>query len=148
LHDESSKTSARELAAAPRLSAILGQHEKSSLRGHVALITGANDGIGAATAMALAAFGEVVVTYLRISDPGDRAVRNFTARLGRKAQKRDWPRLSKSGAEPFPSRLTSLMHGPQPTYSTARKLHQPTDRIDEFVSCFPGRVADTCSSVS
>jgi 3-oxoacyl-[acyl-carrier protein] reductase len=37
------------------------------------LITGANHGIGAATAMALAArSAEIVVTYLRISDPGDR----------------------------------------------------------------------------
>lgn len=43
-----------------------------SLKGHVALITGANHGIGAATAIALAArSAAVVVTYLVISDPGD-----------------------------------------------------------------------------
>src|SRR5262245_22612238 len=41
------------------------------LRGHVALVTGANHGIGAATARALASSGAaVVVTYLRIPDPG------------------------------------------------------------------------------
>jgi 3-oxoacyl-[acyl-carrier protein] reductase len=43
-----------------------------NLQGHVALVTGANHGIGAATAQALTACGAaVVVSYLRISDPGD-----------------------------------------------------------------------------
>jgi 3-oxoacyl-[acyl-carrier protein] reductase len=42
------------------------------LHDHVALITGANHGIGAATASALAACGaSVAVSYLRISDPVD-----------------------------------------------------------------------------
>jgi 3-oxoacyl-[acyl-carrier protein] reductase len=43
-----------------------------NLTGHVALITGANHGIGAATARALASCGAaVLVTYLRLSDPDD-----------------------------------------------------------------------------
>ena len=46
-----------------------------NLHGHVALVTGANHGIGAATAQALAACGAaVVVSYLRIPDLGDAAV--------------------------------------------------------------------------
>ena len=46
-----------------------------NLQGHVALITGANHGIGAATARTLAAWGAaVVVSYLRIPDPGNAEV--------------------------------------------------------------------------
>jgi 3-oxoacyl-[acyl-carrier protein] reductase len=46
-----------------------------NLQHHVVLITGANHGIGAATARTLAACGAaVVVSYLRIADSGDAAV--------------------------------------------------------------------------
>jgi 3-oxoacyl-[acyl-carrier protein] reductase len=42
------------------------------LNGHVALISGANHGIGAATAKALAGCGaSILITYLRTSDPED-----------------------------------------------------------------------------
>ena len=46
--------------------------QTSSLADHVALVTGANHGIGAATARALADRGAgVLVTYLRVEDPPD-----------------------------------------------------------------------------
>ncbi|MHB1713072.1 MAG: hypothetical protein ACYCV7_17070 [Acidimicrobiales bacterium] len=42
------------------------------LEGRVALVTGANHGIGASTALALAGLGaDVVVTYLRLDIPDD-----------------------------------------------------------------------------
>jgi 3-oxoacyl-[acyl-carrier protein] reductase len=49
--------------------------QTSTLAGHVAIITGANHGIGAATARLLAAQGAaVVVSYLTIPDPGTATV--------------------------------------------------------------------------
>jgi 3-oxoacyl-[acyl-carrier protein] reductase len=45
---------------------------RGALAGHVAIVTGANHGIGAATAVALAARGaSVVITYLRLNDAPD-----------------------------------------------------------------------------
>jgi hypothetical protein len=44
----------------------------NSLAGHVAIVTGANHGIGASTATALATRGVTVLcTYLRLHDPFD-----------------------------------------------------------------------------
>lgn len=51
---------------------INNNHLPYNLNGHVVLITGANHGIGAATARALADCGaSVLLSYLRISDPED-----------------------------------------------------------------------------
>jgi NAD(P)-dependent dehydrogenase (short-subunit alcohol dehydrogenase family) len=45
----------------------------NSARNHVAIVTGANHGIGAATAVALAARGcSVLCTFLRIDEPAYR----------------------------------------------------------------------------
>src|SRR5207245_9744796 len=45
------------------------------LQGHVAIVTGANHGSGAAAARTLAACGAgVLVSYLPIADPGDSAI--------------------------------------------------------------------------
>jgi 3-oxoacyl-[acyl-carrier protein] reductase len=50
----------------------LRRHLPYDLSGHVALITGANHGIGAATARTLAGCGaSVVISYFRTSDPED-----------------------------------------------------------------------------
>ena len=56
--------------------------------GHVALVTGANHGIGAATAAALARAGAAVVAaYLRLDEPADTAVPDdYRAERGRSAE--------------------------------------------------------------
>jgi NAD(P)-dependent dehydrogenase (short-subunit alcohol dehydrogenase family) len=87
------------------------------------LITGANHGIGAATAMALAArAAEVVVSYLRISDPGDRGGPELYRTARAQGAEKVLAAIKEVGGEPYLSRLTSLTHGPQRTYSTALKL--------------------------
>jgi 3-oxoacyl-[acyl-carrier protein] reductase len=49
-------------------------------RGHVAIVTGANHGIGAATARALATCGaSVVLTYLRLADDGTAPTSAYTS---------------------------------------------------------------------
>jgi 3-oxoacyl-[acyl-carrier protein] reductase len=51
---------------------MMGSVDQDTLAGHVAMVTGANHGIGAATAAALAARGAaVVLTYLRLDDGPD-----------------------------------------------------------------------------
>jgi len=53
------------------------------LQGHVALVTGANHGIGAATALILASHGAaVVVSNLRIPDPGESAAYRRSSAMG------------------------------------------------------------------
>jgi 3-oxoacyl-[acyl-carrier protein] reductase len=54
-----------EFIVSPRNSATL------PITGRVAMVTGANHGIGAATAVALANAGVDVITYLRVDDPVD-----------------------------------------------------------------------------
>ena len=50
----------------------INQHLPFDLSGHIALITGGNHGIGAATAKALASCGaSVLISYLRLADPDD-----------------------------------------------------------------------------
>ena len=52
--------------------------------GHTAIVTGANHGIGAATAAALAARGcAVLCTFLRADDPAARACPRPTGTTGR-----------------------------------------------------------------
>jgi NAD(P)-dependent dehydrogenase (short-subunit alcohol dehydrogenase family) len=60
-----------------------------NLQGHVALVTGANHGIGAATARALAACGvAVVVSYLRIPIRETVTFRSCIAETGQWTQSR------------------------------------------------------------
>jgi 3-oxoacyl-[acyl-carrier protein] reductase len=68
-------TDAIELACALHSPASMTMSTAFDLRNHVALVTGANHGIGAATARRLASAGAaVVVSYLRIPDSGEAAV--------------------------------------------------------------------------
>jgi hypothetical protein len=56
-------------AAAVRRGGVMAE---ASMRGHAAIVTGANQGIGAATALALGERGcAVLCTFLRLDDPAD-----------------------------------------------------------------------------
>ena len=76
----------------------------------VAIVTGANHGIGAATAVALATAGvDVLITYLRATGPATPARRTPTACSGPPAPTPCWPSSSRDRVAPSPWRPTSRM---------------------------------------
>ena len=75
--------------------------------GHTAIVTGANHGIGAATAEALARRGcAVLCTFLRVDDPADPGLRRRTGITARGTPRRSSPGYAKAAARRPPWRPT------------------------------------------
>ena len=76
------------------------------LTGHVALITGANHGIGAATARVLARCGAAVLVSYIYGPPIQRTFRSRIVRAVRRGLTRCWPQFTRRGAGQRPWRPT------------------------------------------
>src|SRR5262249_42474684 len=117
---------------------------QTGLRGHVALITGANHGIGAATARALAVRGAaIVLAYLRIPDPGERGGPKLYRTNRESAAKKVQKTITNIGGSAIaiePDLNTS--DPPTRLFDAAEKAFGP---VDILVNNASGWVADTFS---
>jgi 3-oxoacyl-[acyl-carrier protein] reductase len=112
------------------------------LHGHVALITGANHGIGAATAEALAGCGaRVLVSYLRLADPEDFPEPYRTNRSRDAAEVLSSIRLSGGQAEAMEADLRDAAM-PARLFDYAESELGP---VDILINNATGWVADTFS---
>ncbi len=110
------------------------------LNGHVALITGANHGIGAATAAALASCGAaVLLAYYRTSDPDDFPEPYRTNRARDASQVLDAIRLQGGRAEAVEADLRDPAAAPR-LFDVAEAQLGP---VDILVNNATGWVADT-----
>ncbi|MEO8423180.1 MAG: SDR family NAD(P)-dependent oxidoreductase [Actinomycetota bacterium] len=117
------------------------------LHGHVALITGANHGIGAATARKLAGCGaSVLLSYLRLEDEPDDAVPEAN-RQHRASDPGDVLEAIRAAGGDAHALEADLADEDTPTmlFDTAENLFGP---VDILINNASGWVADTFKAVS
>lgn len=115
------------------------------LSGHVALVTGANHGIGAATARRLAACGaSVLLTFLRVEDPLDSASPETYSRNRARGADQVADAISEAGgkAVAFEGDLSSDAT-PEALFEMAEHSFGP---VDVLVNNASGWIADTFGS--
>ncbi|MDJ0496684.1 MAG: SDR family oxidoreductase [Acidimicrobiia bacterium] len=117
------------------------------LSGHVALITGANHGIGAATAHRLARHGAaVMITYLRINDPPDPGIPD-AYRRNRAASPDDLIASIRAAGGRVEAVEADLLDADTPVrlFDAAEKAFGP---VDILINNATGWVADTFAADS